>query len=288
MSCSSVYTLTWHLIAGVILALTACHRSLPLPSPDELPELGILLDASTFTGTKRKLSPEAAKLAIAELRCPEAAQAVYQLLAQSDVNHVAVAVFQTGEVASTAGEPIPLIPWTEFSFVERAFGKKVPREREVQGFVADLDQRCRERIRPTVGSPILLGLTRTAETLRAHAVDLKQQGKVVPAQHLFLASDLRENADQALRMRIRGIATALREGKPIPPHPHPATLDLGAVTVHLCGLSSYEADAGESLYTAQAVPLAWRELFKDPAPSFGAVCPRYQTPAALAKIGGRS
>lgn len=283
MSYSSVYSCIGYGITGLIALLTACHRPLPPASPDEIAELIILLDSSTVTGTKRKLDQVSAKREIAELRCPEAAHGVYQILSRSGVDHLSVAVLQTGESKDTGGEPIPLIPWAEFSFTEHVFGKKVSREEEVTRFLADLDKRCRDTIRPTASSPILLGFQRLHETLEAHAEDLRRQGKLVSSQSLLVASDLRERTDLVLRTRIQELAKALSQGKALPPRPAQLPpLELGKVSVQICGLSSYEADAEDTPYSGQATSIAWRELFNGTAPPFGAVCPRYQAPSATA------
>lgn len=254
----------------VLLVLTACYRQLSPFSPRLVANVLILVDPSSSSGDLKKIS-------ITDQRCPEVVAQVHQALSLPKVKHLDVAVYALGDINLTGGEPTAILPWTRFSRTHHLFGKPNSREEQQLDFLKLVDRKCRENLHEAYGSPIVLGLQRSVESLVAHQTELASRQEQVSLQALPLLSDLRDNHHPAVEKYRAVVATALSRGKPLPPRPADLpVIDLRDIKLSLCGLSEHHADSRESALAAQAITLTWNQIVvskKQPL-TFEAACSR--------------
>lgn len=260
----------------VAVALVGCHRELPPPAPKSITTALILADVSSSSGDTKKLS-------ISDQRCPEILAQIHQVMSLPNAKHLDVAVYITGDVQLTSGEPKAILPWTRFSTTHQLFGKPISRQEQQHTFLKLVDQRCRENLREATGSPIVLGMQRSVESLAAHKAELTNHKEQVATEYLSLISDLRDNHYPSVEQYRTAIAIAIKKGQPrpaIPPNlPH---INLGDLKTTFCGISEYFAK-GESAFATEALIATWSAIMisKDPL-TFAAACPRESLPPTIA------
>lgn len=261
----------------LLLGLNTGCKPTVQPSPDVVSQVAILLDPSdsivktASNPSESTLSQDISK--VVELRCSEAATRVQQILSWPDTDVLDVTVFATGDV-STGYEPSLVVDWTRFSFTEHTFGQQLSRKAQEHQFLTPLQQRCREKLKPTLESPIYRGFQRMDAALKAHADELRQRGEQVGATVLAGMTDLRESHNKLIKQRVNDITRALELGKelPAPTTPLP-TLDLGDTKVKICGPAQHVREKGETAQSGQAVELLWHEIFGKNSPPFEPHCP---------------
>lgn len=173
--------------------------------------------------------------------------------------------------ASTAAEPRRLATYaipTDRKVIE---GKQASAKRTVS-LLRDVWGRC-ESVRPTLMTPIYLGIQQTLADLHAKGC------KVGSRCSLWVATDLEENVDHGIKARLRGSRAAAA--------PLPRALDNRGIQVTFCGFAQTAGrivgPSGREIGKAAArgpnqdarLRSVWRSLFSIPQlVSFEPYCPQ--------------
>lgn len=257
-------------ILGLVIALSACRRQVPQAIPKSVTTLLVLVDVSRSSGNAPNSS-------IAEQRCPEVVARVHQVMNIPTVKHVDLAVYATGDINRTGGEPTAVLPWRRFSLEYHLLGQHRSREQWQRDMLTSLEQQCREHLHEAVGSPLVLGVQRCVESLMAHRSELENRNERVAMQFLAVLSDLRDNYYPVVTHRVTAVAHARKLGRR--PEPLPTNLPLialGPIRLSLCGISEHQAKVREPVFFAEAITHVWRELLRSNTEplTFEAVCAR--------------
>jgi hypothetical protein len=208
--------------------------------------------------------------------CPAVVGAAEQLFHNPDVSgRSTLTVLALGD-SRTAFEPRRLASYTIPTDQKIIEGRRAGLRRR-EGVLLDLWAQCRS-VRPTLITPLYLGV-------RQAIADLRAKGCAASSQcGLWVATDLEENADRAIRERIEGRG----HGGPLP-----LPLENSGIEITFCGYAGTQGrvlgpsgrETGRSAvrgpHRDDRLQAVWRSLFARPElVTFEPYCPQPTTGSA--------
>jgi hypothetical protein len=201
-----------------------------------------------------------------ENRCEELAARLRAFTSAPEMKRFDVLVLGTGD-ADTALEPIALVPWKRWELHSALYEDAQQAEKARGAWIEEVHAQCRASAHATHSSPIYAALRSGVESLNAHCAEIAAHHEKCTSRTLFVHSDLRENAEPAIRERLSGLRARHGSATPLP------KLDLAGISLFICGTADTRSTSGEHFVSPAAVSAVWHVILGEHAPAFDAVCP---------------